>query len=187
MTIDAPSQGHKNIFLPCRNPSIRSDLGTGEDIVMIDTPKITQSNEQLTAVIHLTIPRAEIAKVMGPAIGEVMSTVAAQGLTPAGPLFSYHFKIDPEVFDFEVGVPVAKPVSPAGRVKAGQLPAATVARTVYHGPYEGLGAAWGEFGSWLASSGHPLAPAFWESYLAGPESGPDPAAWRTELNRVLVG
>jgi len=25
----------------------------------------------------------------------------------------------------------------------------------------------------------------WEVYVAGPESGPDPATWRTELNRPL--
>ena len=27
----------------------------------------------------------------------------------------------------------------------------------------------------------------WECYLAGPESGPDPACWRTQLNRPLLG
>ncbi len=32
---------------------------------MIDTPQITQSTEVLTAVIKLTVPRAEIQKVMG--------------------------------------------------------------------------------------------------------------------------
>jgi hypothetical protein len=36
-------------------------------------------------------------------------------------------------------------VTPVGRVKAGQLPATTIARTIYHGDYDGLGAAWGEF------------------------------------------
>lgn len=41
----------------------------GDCIPMIDTPQITQSAAQLTAVIRLTIPRAEIQKVMGPAIG----------------------------------------------------------------------------------------------------------------------
>lgn len=38
-------------------------------------------------------------------------------------------------------------------VKAGQLPAATVARTVYHGPYEGRGATWAEFLAWVAAEG----------------------------------
>jgi effector-binding domain-containing protein len=153
---------------------------------MIDPPHITETAAQQAAVIHLTIPRSEIQQVMGPAIGEVMSAVAAQGIAPAGPVFSHHFRMSPEVFDFEVGVPVSKAVAAAGRVKPGQLPAAKVARTVYHGPYEGLGAAWGKFGQWIAANGHQPTPNVWECYVAGPESSPDPANWRTELNRPLL-
>src|SRR5688500_19227922 len=48
----------------------------------------------------------------------------------------------------------AAPISAVGRVQAGQLPAATVARTVYHGSYEGLGDAWAEFGTWIDQQGH---------------------------------
>ena len=152
---------------------------------MLDTPQITQSTALQTAVIRFTIPRSEIQNVMGPAIGEVMGTVAAQGLTPAGPVFSYHFRMDPGIFDFEVGVPVAQPVTPTGRVIAGELPATTVARTVYQGPYEGLGAAWGEFCAWIGANGHVAEPGLWEFYAKGPESTPDPTQWRTELNRPL--
>jgi effector-binding domain-containing protein len=154
---------------------------------MIDTPRITQSPALLAAVIHLTIPREEIRNVMGPGIGELMATVAAQGVGPAGPVFSRHFRMDPAIFDFEIGVPVTGPVAPAGRVKPGQLPATTVARTVYHGGYEGLGPAWGEFDAWIAANGHTPGPDLWECYVAGPESNPDPANWRTELNRPLIG
>lgn len=154
---------------------------------MIDTPEITQTPAQQTAIIHLTIPRAEIQHVMGPGIGELLAAVAAQGLAPAGPLFSHHLKMDPDTFDFELGVPVTAPVAVTGRVQPGHLPAARVARTVYHGPYEGLGAAWGEFCAWIAAAGHTPAPDLWECYVAGPESSPDPATWRTELNRPLIG
>jgi effector-binding domain-containing protein len=154
---------------------------------MIDTPQITQSVAQLAAVIRLTIPRAEIRNVMGPGIGELLAAVAAQGIAPAGPVFSHHLRMDPGIFDFEVGVPVAKPVSPAGRVKLGELPSKKVARTVYHGAYEGLGAAWGEFDVWIKANRHTPAPDLWECYVAGPESSPDPANWRTELNRPLIG
>lgn len=153
---------------------------------MIDTPKITQTGVQLTAIIRLTVPREEIRNVMGPAIGEVMAAVAAQGSAPSGPVFSHHLRMDPAVFDFEVGVPVPKLVSPAGRVKPGQLPATRVARTVYHGDYEGLGAAWGEFDAWIRANGHTPRPDLWESYVAGPESNPEPATWRTELTRPLI-
>jgi effector-binding domain-containing protein len=154
---------------------------------MLDTPQIVQTAVQQAAVIRLTIPREEIRNVMGPGIGEVMAAVAAQGIGPAGPVFSYHLRMDPDSFDFEIGVPVTKPVTPVGRVQPGQLPATKVARTVYRGPYEGLGAAWGEFGAWIKANGHEPAPDLWECYVSGPESSPDPATWRTELNRRLIG
>ena len=154
---------------------------------MIDSPAVTQSQEMLTAVIRLKIPRAEIQQVMGPAIGEVMATLAAQGLAPAGPVFSHHFRMSPETFDFEVGVPVAAAVRPAGRVVPAKLPATRVARANYRGPYEGLGAAWGEFTHWIEAQGLRQAEDLWESYAAGPESSPDPAQWRTELTRPLLG
>ncbi len=154
---------------------------------MLDTPQITETTAQQTAVIHLTIPRAEIRNVMGPGIGELMAAIAAQGIAPAGPIFSHHLRMDPAIFDFEIGVPVTAPVAAAGRVKPGQLPATKVARTVYRGPYEALGAAWGEFEAWIAAKGLKPGPDLWECYVAGPESGPDPATWRTELNRPLIG
>ena len=65
-------------------------------------------------------------------------------------------------------------------------PAARVARTVYQGPYEGLGSAWGEFGSWLGVHGHRAGTALWECYVKGPESTSEPGTWRTELNRPLA-
>jgi effector-binding domain-containing protein len=153
---------------------------------MLDKPQIVHTSVQRAAIIPLTIPRAEIRNVMGPGIAELMAAVGAQGIGPAGPIFSHHLKIDPGIFDFEIGVPVTGPVIASGRVKSGQLPAATVARTVYHGPYEGLGPAWAEFEAWIAAAGHTSAPDFWECYVAGPESNPDPATWRTELNRPLI-
>ena len=153
---------------------------------MIDAPVVTRSEAVTTAVIHVVVPRPEIQKVMDPAIKEVMATLAAQGIRPAGPLCCHHLRIDPKVFDFEVGFPVNEPVAPTGRVAPGRLPAATVVRTVYHGGYEGLGAAWGQLTRWIQENGHEGAASLWERYLAGPESGSDPAKWRTELNRALV-
>jgi effector-binding domain-containing protein len=153
---------------------------------MIDTPQIVQTSLLQAAIIRLTIPRADIRSVMGPAMSELMAAVAAQGLSACGPMFSHHLRLDPDIFDFEIGVPVVRPVTPVGRVTSGQLPAATVARTVYHGDFEGLGDAWGQFGAWIAAHGHKPGPDFWECYVAGPESSPDPANWSTELNRPLL-
>lgn len=152
---------------------------------MLDQPSITQSAAQPTAVIHLTVPRAEMRKVMGPGRAELMAALEAQGVVATGPWFSHHLKMHPDIFDFEIGVPVAAPVAASGRVRPGQLPATTVARTVYYGAYEGLGSAWSEFMTWIEAQGHTPAADLWECYVAGPESGSDPAGWRTELNRPL--
>ena len=154
---------------------------------MLETPHITQSAPQQAAVIHLTIPRDQIRAVMGPGIQEVIDTVVAQGIGPAGPVFSHHFSMQPDTFDFEIGVPVSRPVAPTGRVKPGELPGAKVARTVLHGGYEGLPDGWGQFMAWVDEEGLAKAPDLWEVYVKGPNLDPDPSTWCTELNQPLLG
>ena len=153
---------------------------------MIEPPKIVQTAKQITAGIHIVVPREKIQEVMGPAIGELFAALAAQGVAPAGPLLSHHVCNPTDVFNFDICIPVTKPVTPAGRMKPGELPAVRAARTVYHGEYEGLGAAWGALGEWIESNGQKPAENLWECYITGPESGPDSSKWRTELNRPLV-
>jgi effector-binding domain-containing protein len=154
---------------------------------MLDTPQITHSPAQITATIHVRIPRSEIKTVLEPAIREVYAAVLAQGLAPTGPWFTYHPKIEPEVFDFDACVPVDRPIVATGRVKPGELRAAKVARTIYHGPYEGLAEAWPDFNAWIEASGLTPATDRWARFLVGPESTSDPSEWRTELNRPLIG
>ncbi|HUW27168.1 MAG TPA: GyrI-like domain-containing protein [Sulfuriferula sp.] len=153
---------------------------------MIDTPQIIQITVRPTAIIRFTIPREEMPNVFGPGIAELMATLAAQDIAPAGPVFAHHLKITPGIWDFELSVPVDRPVAAAGRVKPGQWPAMKAARTIYHGPYEGLPDAWGAFMEWIEAEGLTPAPDLWECYVAGPQSNPDPSAWCTELNRPLI-
>ncbi len=153
---------------------------------MIDTPTILQTEKQLTAAIRLTIPRNEMQHVMGPGIGELMAAVAAQGKTPVGPWCTRHFRMTPEQFDFEICVPISDPIVPTGRVVNSFLPASKVARTIYHGPFEGLGSAWGEFGDWIENAGHVQEEWLWETYLTDPSANSDSSTWQTELTRPLV-
>jgi effector-binding domain-containing protein len=153
---------------------------------MLETPQIVETDEQLTAVIHLTVARAEISQVMGPAIEEIITTLTAQGSAPTGPCFSYHGKRPRDTFDFEVGFPICHPITPAGRVRMSRLPAAKVVRTHYRGSYEGLGVAWSEFCAWMAAEGLRAQERLWESYTVGPASSSDADQWCTELNRPLV-
>ena len=154
---------------------------------MIDTPQILQTIPKLTALIHLTLSREEMPKVFGACVGELIAGIQAQGIAPAGPVFTHHLRRPTDTFDFELCVPVATPVVAAGRVQPGEWPAMKVARTIYHGPYEGLPEAWGDFMDWMESNGLRQAEDLWECYLTGPHSDPDPTTWQTELNRPLMG
>jgi effector-binding domain-containing protein len=108
---------------------------------MISTPQILQTMGEAAAVIHLTVPRSEMRRVFGPAVGELMAALAEQGVKPCSAVFAHHLKMSPDTFDFELGVKVELPVTATGRVKSGELPATKVARTIYSGPYEGLPSA----------------------------------------------
>lgn len=153
---------------------------------MIDTPQIIQAEPQAAAIIRFTIPREQMQQIMGPAVQELLGAIGAQEAGPAGPLFSHHLRAPDDTFDFEIGFPVTRPITPAGRVQPGQLPAGAVARTIYRGGYEDLIGAWSEFMSWIENNGHTPAANLWERYVSGPESGADPAQWQTELNRPLL-
>lgn len=153
---------------------------------MIEPPTLSDTTAQRTAVIHITVPRQDIQQAMGAGYQELMSTLAAQGLKPTGPWFTHHLRMDPDVFDYEIGAPIEGTLSPNGRVVAGEWPAARVARTVYQGGYEGLGEAWGEFDAWIKANGLKTRDDLWENYAVGPETGPDSSQWRTELYRPLA-
>ncbi|HLJ56620.1 MAG TPA: GyrI-like domain-containing protein [Chthonomonadaceae bacterium] len=153
---------------------------------MIEPPQVVETVAEHNAHVHLTIPREEIATVMRPGLQQVISALMEQDVEPAGPWYTHHLRMRPDTFDFEICVPVAAPIEPSAGVEPGELRAATVARTVYHGAYEGLGAAWAELMEWIQAHGHAPAEDLWERYLVGPESSPNPDDWRTELNRPLA-
>ncbi|MDX2133004.1 MAG: GyrI-like domain-containing protein [Planctomycetota bacterium] len=152
---------------------------------MIQPPEIVSASTRPAAVIRLAIPRAEIRHVMGPAISEILSTVAGQGAAVSGPMFSHHLSMPSGHFDFNVGFPITGVLTPQGRVAAGVLPGGRAARTVYRGNYEGLPAAWGAFEAWLAAQKLSLGSDLWEVYVRGPEASADPSAWETELFRRI--
>jgi len=153
---------------------------------MSEELEIHESPAQPAAVIHLTIPRTEMQAAFPEAIHEILETLETQGMAPAGPPYARHFRFEPETFDFEVGFPTDGSVKPGGRVEAGELPAARVVRTIHQGAYEGLPAAWETFQTRIEAQELPVEKEFRERYVVGPEAGPDPKNWRTELSWVLA-
>ena len=141
---------------------------------------------QPAAVIPIVIPRARIREVMGPALAELHATLADQGLTPQGPAFALHRRVDPAVFDLELGLPIAGPLAPSGRVRPGVLPAVEVVAATLTGTYEQFEAAWAELDAWILAARLRPAWPIWVRYLVGPREQPDPRRWQTELVHTVV-
>lgn len=152
---------------------------------MLSEPLIAHKPERRTATIHLVVPPMDLPRYMDPAIQEVLQVLAEQGVKPVGPMFSYHHRRPSDTFEFELGFPVNDDVKPQGRVKPSILPASRVVSSLYTGPYEGLGGAWGELERWVRAQGHVESGRFWEAYLNDPGQVQDPSEYRTELNWVL--
>lgn len=152
---------------------------------IISTPEVITTKEVATAAIPLIVPGREMPKYMDPAIKELIRTITGQGVRITGPMFSYHHRRPAETFDFEIGFPVSQPVKVEGRVINSALPAVTVVRSVYTGPYEGLAQAWPALQNWVRSNGHGETGKFWECYLTNPEEVKDPKNYRTELNWIV--
>lgn len=154
---------------------------------MIEPPRIIDIHPaRATAVIHVRCTCEEVRTAMGRGVRELLDGVHAQGARPAGPLFTHHLRRPADTLDFEIGVPVDKPVGPAGRMRAGEWPAMRAARTEHRGRYEDLPQAWAAFMDWIAARKLGAAEDLWECYITGPETGSDASAWRTELSVALL-
>jgi len=152
---------------------------------MLETPELIDVSPQITAVVRLHIPREKCQQHWRPAVSELFGELERQGIAPAGPVFDHHFPAPDTHFDFEIGVPTAKPVIAHGRVIPSERPSFRAAKVVLAGDYEQLPDAWPEFMQWIAGQGHQTASDFWQIFVQGPETDPDPASYRTELIRAL--
>jgi effector-binding domain-containing protein len=152
---------------------------------VIDTPQIVTTKPLTIAKIYAKIPTSTIRQEIGNLVQELIQSISAQNVEIIGPWLTHHFRKPDEFFDFEVCMPVASEVKATGRMEPGVWPAMKVVRTVYHGGYEGLPSAWGEFMAWTKSNDVKISEEIWERYLINPNSESDSSKWQTELNRQI--
>ena len=131
--------------------------------------------------IRVTAKMTELGQIMGPLFGEVVGHIQRSGHHPAGMPFAIYHGMDGGEVDVECGIPVASPVESDGRIKAGELPAGTVATVIHMGPYEALRDTWAALTGWMSSQGLAPAAAPWEVYVTDPGAEPDQSKWRTEI------
>jgi effector-binding domain-containing protein len=160
--------------------------GRDEDEGDMTTFTVTTVDPQPAAVVRDEVPMQEIRTVFDRGFGEVMRVAEAQGVAITGPPFGFYPRTPTDTVEVAVGFPVAAPVSADGDVTPFELPGGRVVTGVHVGPYESLGASYGELTEWAASNGHSLAGHMWESYLTDPSAEPDPATWQTRITWPLA-
>ena len=159
------------------------------DSMLRDEPPMTydihvrEVAPQQSAAVRGRAAWSEIGPFVGAALMEVVAVAVDQGIRFAGPPYGlYHSAHSTEAeVDLEVGMPVAEPTEPAGRVVAGTIPGGVVAATVHRGRYEDVGPAYRALGEWVQEHGHETAGPPRETYLVGPAQVQDPGAFRTEI------
>ncbi len=141
----------------------------------------THHDARPTLAIRAATTMDKIGEVMGSLFGEVYGCIQQNGQEPAGMPFSIYHSMDGDAIDLECGMPVASPTEGRGRVKAGELPAGTVATVTHVGPYDDLPQTWAALTEWIGSQGLQPAGAPWEVYATDPGAEPDPSKWRTDI------
>jgi effector-binding domain-containing protein len=135
---------------------------------------------QPTAVVAAATTWAAYPALWPKLLDEVYAFVRGGGATQDGHNVMLYRDDVPNV---EVGVQVAGPFEPTGRVVPSVLPAGEVASAVHRGPYDALEEAHVALKAWCASHRHVLTGVRWEIYGDWAE---DPAELETEVCYLLA-
>ena len=143
--------------------------------------KTGQIDAQSILGIRTTTTMDRLAEIMGPLFGEIYGYIQQSDQQPAGmPLAIYH-SMEGNTVDLECAMPVSSPMQGTDRIRAGELPAGTMAMATHMGPYDNLGETWTALVQWIESNDLQPAHAPWEVYVTDPGTEPDQSRWRTDI------
>ena len=125
--------------------------------------KVVQSEPRPTAAIAATTTWSEFPSVWGQLLGEVWTFLRAHDHLLIGDGSSVILYRDgtPSV---EVGVVVAGPFEPSGRIVPSKLPGGLAAHAVHRGPYASLGSTHDAVVAWCTSNDRAKTGQRWEIY-----------------------
>lgn len=141
---------------------------------------------QATAGVREQVPLGDLTAFFERAFPLVTAELERQGVAPAGPPFAHYHGMPGATVDVEAGFPVAAVIAHHDGVEPGSLPGGMTARALHVGPYDTLELTYAEVAEAVQGRGGSLAEEMWESYLDGPDTEPDPGAWRTLVTCPLA-
>lgn len=131
--------------------------------------EIKDVKAQPTLMVRTTIPVEKISETMASAYGEIASYMGSKGLEFAGPPYALYRNMDMSALDVEMGFSLTEVCEEEGGLKTGELPAGTVASTVYTGPYSDIGSAYEKLKAFVTEQGRETEEWSFEYYLNSPE------------------
>jgi effector-binding domain-containing protein len=141
---------------------------------------VTTAVEQPTAIVAAATTWSKFPTLWPVLLDEVYAFIRRGGASQNGHNVMLYRDDVPNV---EVGVEVAEPFEPAGRVIASVLPGGPVATAVHRGPYDSLDEAHVAIKAWCLSHRHSLTGVRWEIYGDWRE---DPAELETTVRYLLA-
>jgi uncharacterized protein (DUF302 family)/effector-binding domain-containing protein len=141
--------------------------------------------------LHRTVRPGQVGPDIGAGLAELYSKAEVAGLHPAGPpTVTYLDPLLPgKPMNVDLGVAVVPGTGHAEIEDTARIigrHSQPVARTVHHGDYTGIGAAHEALAEWIFTHGYRSAGPPTETYLAGPDTVPDPTDYRTEVSIPVV-
>ena len=132
--------------------------------------------------IRRLLPTSELPGFIGQSYQGLYGHLGTLHVQASEALFVIYHTFGPGEVDAEICVLLPYPVAAADGMISRVLPAATVARTLHVGAYDGLGAAYTELNEWVGDHGFEAIGPARERYLNQP--GPDvvPADYLTEID-----
>lgn len=124
---------------------------------------VVQAEPRPIAVIAATTSWSEFPSLWGQLLGEVWTFLRAhdQLLRGGGSSVMLYRDDTPNV---EVGVVVAGPFAPSGRIVASQLPGGQAAHAVHRGPYADLSSTHDAVVAWCTANDRATSRQRWEIY-----------------------
>jgi effector-binding domain-containing protein len=147
------------------------------------TCSIVTVDRQLTAVVRVKVPFAEIPTAQRSARAAVDAALPTLEAGPLGRPVTRFRTPAKEALDMEIGTIVGRSFAGRGEIVLSELPAGRAAHFQLKGPFDGMPGAWQTLFAWCQAEKLELAGINWEIYM--PWQGVDPARLETDLYALL--
>lgn len=136
------------------------------------TISLRETRERLVASVRARSHPRELRQIIASAQDEVLDVIGAEGLAPAGPMFTRYHRLGP-IAEVEVGVPLMQTVRPHPRVMNSTLPAGSAVHATCIGSRAKLVQTVNALHEHVQAAGLKAAGGYWEYYLTEPIPGLD--------------